>query len=90
MPIDKPYVCAAFNAAHVISLTPAARVAQVLANQLHDAASAFATLDPDRTQTLLSSFGPIRQPFALKRHLLCASLYRKQLGERFCRMVPLY
>jgi putative transposase len=31
----------------------------------------------------LSSFGPIRQHFALKRHLLRASLYRKQLGERF-------
>jgi hypothetical protein len=28
-------------------------------------------------------FGLIRQHFALKRHLLCASLYRKQLGERF-------
>jgi putative transposase len=25
----------------------------------------------------------VRQHFALKRHLLCASLYRKQLGERF-------
>jgi hypothetical protein len=30
----------------------------------------------------LSSFGPIRQHFALKRHLLCASLYRKQLAAR--------
>jgi hypothetical protein len=28
-------------------------------------------------------FGLIRQHFALKRHLLRASLYRKQLGERF-------
>jgi putative transposase len=36
-----------------------------------------------RTQAFLSSFGPIRQHFALKRHLLRASLYRKQLGERF-------
>jgi putative transposase len=36
-----------------------------------------------RTQAFLSSFGLIRQHFALKRHLLCASLYRKQLGERF-------
>jgi putative transposase len=34
-------------------------------------------------RTFLSSFGPIRQHFALRRHLLRASLYRKQLGERF-------
>lgn len=39
--------------------------------------------DPERTQTFLSSFAPIQQHFALKRHLLSASLYRKQLGERF-------
>src|SRR6202051_548184 len=39
--------------------------------------------DPERTQAFLSSFGPIRQHFALKRHLLRALLYRKQLGERF-------
>jgi putative transposase len=39
--------------------------------------------DPERTQTFLSSVGPIQQHFALKRHLLRASLYRKQLGERF-------
>ena len=39
--------------------------------------------DPDRTQAFLSSFGPIRQHFALKRHLLRASLYRKQLAARF-------
>ena len=38
---------------------------------------------PERPQTLLSSFGPIRQHFALKRHLLRASLYRKQLAARF-------
>lgn len=38
---------------------------------------------PERTQAFLSSFGPIRQHFALKRHLLRASLYRKQLGKRF-------
>lgn len=36
-----------------------------------------------RMQAFLSSFGPIRQHFAPKRHLLRASLYRKQLGERF-------
>lgn len=30
-----------------------------------------------------SSFGPIREHFALKRHLLRASLYRKQLATRF-------
>jgi putative transposase len=39
--------------------------------------------DPERTQTFLSSFGPIRQHFALKRHLLRASLYRKHLAARF-------
>ena len=39
--------------------------------------------DPERTQAFLSSFGPIRQHFALKRHLLRASLYRKQLAVRF-------
>jgi putative transposase len=39
--------------------------------------------DPKRTQTFLSCFGPIRQNFALKRHLLRASLYRKQLAARF-------
>jgi putative transposase len=39
--------------------------------------------DPKRTQTFLSSFAPIRQHFALKRHLLRASLYRKQLAARF-------
>jgi putative transposase len=38
---------------------------------------------PERTQTFLSCFGPIRQHFALKRHLLRASLYRKQLASRF-------
>lgn len=38
---------------------------------------------PKRTQAFLSSFGPIRQHFALKRHLLRASLYRKQLAARF-------
>jgi len=39
--------------------------------------------DPKRTQTFLSSFGPIRQHFALKRHLLRASFYRRQLAARF-------
>jgi putative transposase len=39
--------------------------------------------EPKRTQAFLSSFGPIRQHFALRRHLLRASLYRKQLAERF-------
>jgi putative transposase len=39
--------------------------------------------DPKRTQAFLSNFGPIRQHFALKRHLLRASLYRKQLAARF-------
>jgi putative transposase len=38
---------------------------------------------PERTQSFLSSFGPIRQHFALKRHLLRSSLYRKQLAARF-------
>lgn len=39
--------------------------------------------EPKRIQAFLSSFGLIRQHFALKRHLLRASLYRKQLAERF-------
>jgi putative transposase len=39
--------------------------------------------DPKRTQAFLSSFGLTRQHFALKRHLLRASLYRKQLAARF-------
>ena len=39
--------------------------------------------DPERTQAFLSSFGPIRQHFALKRNLLRASLYLKQLAARF-------
>jgi putative transposase len=39
--------------------------------------------DPKRTQKFLSCFGPIRQHFALKRHLLRASLYREQLAARF-------
>jgi putative transposase len=39
--------------------------------------------DPKRTQKFLSCFGPIRQHFALKRHLLRASLYRKHLAARF-------
>ncbi|MGF6653620.1 transposase-like protein [Paraburkholderia youngii] len=39
--------------------------------------------DPKRTQAFLSSFGLIRQHFALKRHLLRASRYRKQLASRF-------
>src|ERR1700737_2870903 len=39
--------------------------------------------DPKRTRAFLSCFGPIRQHFALKRHLLRASLYRKQLAARF-------
>ncbi len=38
---------------------------------------------PERTQDFLSSFGPISQHFALKRHLLRASHYRKQLAARF-------
>jgi putative transposase len=39
--------------------------------------------DPQRTPAFLSHFGPIRHHFALKRHLLRASLYRKQLAARF-------
>jgi putative transposase len=39
--------------------------------------------DLKRTQQFLSCFGLIRQHFALKRHLLRASLYRKQLAARF-------
>jgi putative transposase len=44
--------------------------------------------DPKRTQEFLSCFGPIRQHFALKRHLLRASLYRKQLAARFTITTP--
>lgn len=39
--------------------------------------------DPKRTPKFLWSSGPIRQHFALKRHLLCASLYRQPLAARF-------
>lgn len=38
---------------------------------------------PERTQAFLSSFGSIRQHFAIKRHRLCASLYRQHLATRF-------
>jgi putative transposase len=38
---------------------------------------------PERTQVFLSSIGAIRRHFALKRHLLRASLYRKHLAARF-------
>ncbi len=38
---------------------------------------------PKRTQKFLSCFGLIRRHFALKRHLLPAELYRKQLAARF-------
>ena len=38
---------------------------------------------PERTQAFLSSFDPMWQHFALKRHLLRASIYRKRLAERF-------
>ncbi len=34
-------------------------------------------------QKFLSCFGLIRQHFTLKRHLLCALLYRKHLAARF-------
>ncbi|MCP3713235.1 IS6 family transposase [Paraburkholderia sp. CNPSo 3274] len=39
--------------------------------------------DSKRAQKFLSCFGTIRQHFALKRHLLRASLYRKQLAVQF-------
>jgi len=39
--------------------------------------------DPERTQKFLTCFGPIRQHFALKRHQLRASVYRKQLAAQF-------
>ena len=39
--------------------------------------------DPKRTQAFLLNFGPIRQHFAIKRHLLRASHYHKQLTQRF-------
>jgi putative transposase len=44
---------------------------------------------PERTQAFLSSFGPIRQLFALKRHLLRASL--SQTARRtLCRLASLH
>jgi len=39
--------------------------------------------DPKRAQAFLSNFAPIRQHLAIKRHLLRASLYRKQITQRF-------
>jgi putative transposase len=36
-----------------------------------------------RPQTFLSSFGPIRQHFAIKRNQLGAVRYRTQLASRF-------
>ncbi|MDR6450182.1 UNVERIFIED_ORG: hypothetical protein ABIC54_006625 [Burkholderia sp. 1263] len=39
--------------------------------------------DPERTQDFLSSFDPLRQHFARKRHLLRATRYRKQFAARF-------
>lgn len=39
--------------------------------------------DPEPTQKFLSTYGPIRQHFALKRHQLRASAYRKQLAAQF-------
>jgi putative transposase len=41
---------------------------------------------PERTQSFLSSFGPIWQHFALKRHPPRTSLYHKQLAERFAAL----
>ncbi|AKM33229.1 transposase (plasmid) [Pandoraea faecigallinarum] len=41
--------------------------------------------DPARTRVFLSCFGPIRQHLALKRHLLRATLFRKQLAVRFAQ-----
>ncbi|RKF31501.1 transposase [Paraburkholderia fungorum] len=39
--------------------------------------------DPQHTRAFVSCFGSIRQYFALKRHFLRASLYRKQLAVPF-------
>ncbi|MCP3721486.1 hypothetical protein M3I56_40650, partial [Paraburkholderia sp. CNPSo 3281] len=44
---------------------------------------------PICTRVPLSSFGPIRQHFARKRHSLRASLYRKQLAARFAGVASL-
>jgi putative transposase len=38
--------------------------------------------DPQRTQAFLSRFGPIRQHFALPRHLMKAASHREQLKAR--------
>jgi hypothetical protein len=45
----------------------------------NDALQIRAALAPQRR----ACFGPIRQHFALKRYLVRASLYRKQLAARF-------
>jgi putative transposase len=39
--------------------------------------------DPERTQAFLSSFGPIRQHFALKRHILCALALSQRARRTF-------
>ena len=41
--------------------------------------------DPRRTQRFLSSFGPIRQHFALPRHRMDAATHRAQLKQRLDR-----
>jgi putative transposase len=48
--------------------------------------------DPERTPEFLSCFGPIRQHAALRRQLVGASRYRKQLAARFvawCKLAQL-
>ncbi len=38
--------------------------------------------DLRQAQRFLSNFGPIRQHFALKRHLICAAEHRRELTLR--------
>jgi hypothetical protein len=46
--------------------------------------------DPKRTRKFLSCFGPIRQHFALKRHLLRASLLSQTAPCPICRLARIY
>jgi hypothetical protein len=60
--------------------TTGQRTASSTRGSASGACEAFATRSALR---LLTSFDPIRQHFALKRHLLRASLYRNHLAARF-------
>lgn len=38
---------------------------------------------PGHAQRFLSAYGPIAQHFQPRRHLLSASVYRQEMGNRF-------